>query len=408
MSSTAYNRELAPYASDHTQTKGRIIDETDCPMRNPFQRDRDRIIHTAAFRRLKYKTQVFVYHEGDNYRTRLTHSIEVAQIARTLARLLNLHEDLAEAIALAHDLGHPPFGHTGEDALHECMKDYGGFDHNDQCIRVITQLERRYAAFDGLNLSWETLEGIAKHNGPVPDTSSMPTIETLNQKIDLRLDTYASAEAQVAAVADDIAYNNHDLDDGLRAGLFTMQDLSKLPLISDLVEEIEDKYPNVETQKKSFELTRQLMSIMIKDIIDTAERRISDVQPQSVEDIRLADDAVVRFSRDFDQSVLKPLRAFLMENMYRHYKINRIRKKAVRVVQDIFHSLCDYPQALSYDWQEEIVKLGGTVEGTSPEDRAIHARVVMDFVAGMTDRYALRTHAKLFDPYLEQKSGHPK
>jgi dGTPase len=327
-------------------------------MKTEFQRDRDRIIHSAAFRKLKQKTQVFVSHMGDYYRTRLTHSLEVAQIARSIARVLGLDEDLAESLALAHDLGHTPFGHAGEDALNECMAPYGGFDHNDQSLRILTQLERRYAAFDGLNLTWETLEGVVKHNGPIlplRDGEKLPvTIQNFQNFMNLELGTYASAEAQVAALADDIAYNNHDIDDGLRAGLFSFDDIRDLPIMGPILEKLETDYPKLAKPRMVFESVRRMIDVMVTDLLAESRRRIEQINPQSVDDIRHAGRAVIAFSGGMQQNI-QVLRAFLMERMYRHYTVNRMTSKARALMRDLFDKYMAEPECLPTEWRDAIV-----------------------------------------------------
>jgi dGTPase len=377
---------LAAYACRAEQSRGRRHAEPESRLRSAFQRDRDRIIHSAAFRRLKYKTQVFVYHEGDYYRTRLTHSLEVAQIARTVSRALGLDEDLAEALALAHDLGHTPFGHSGEDALDAAMKEHGGFDHNDQTLRVLTRLERRYAAFDGLNLTWETLEGVVKHNGPVTDPP--PSIRAYVAEHDLELGTWPSAEAQVAALADDIAYNNHDIDDGLRAGLFDVADLMDVPLVGPVFAELMKRWPGLERGRLIHEAVRALIGLMVEDLLDETRRRLAARQPRSADDIRRMEGPVVAFSEDMRAND-RALKRFLFERMYRHYRVNRMTSKARRVVRDLFDLFLAEPACLPTEWREQ----------TRGVPRAQAARVVADYIAGMTDRYALDEHARLFNVY---------
>lgn len=387
-----YETLLAPYACKPSQSKGRLIAEKPSPTRNPFQRDRDRIIHSSAFRRLKYKTQVFVVHEGDHFRTRLTHTLEVAQIARSLARSLRVQEDLAEAVALAHDLGHPPFGHCGERALQECLQEFGGFDHNDQSLRVITALEKRYADFDGLNLSWEVLEGVVKHNGPINKQLS-PTIYDVNLKFNLMVKTWASLEAQLGNIADDIAYNNHDIDDGLRAGFFKIQDLFDLPIVGDIARKVHRKYPKLDRTRRANEVIRRLMGMMVEDVLAETNRRLTELNPQTADDIRHADRSMVAFSDEMMEAV-SALRKFLFKNVYRHPKVNRILRKMNRVVQDLFTVFNNEPQCLPAEWQQRIADQGGTDE--------IRIRCVLDYVAGMTDRFALMEHKKMFDLYLIQ------
>ncbi len=383
---------VAPFACDPALSRGRLVPEEEGSTRTVFQRDRDRIIHCTPFRRLKQKTQVFVSHEGDHFRTRLTHSLEVAQIARSISRALGLDEDLAEALALAHDLGHPPFGHAGEDALQACMAPYGGFDHNAQTLRIVTDLERRYAEFDGLNLSWEALEGIVKHNGPLlsgPDDAGghLPEgIMEYTRRHDLELHTQPSAEAQVAALSDDIAYNNHDLDDGLRARLFTVEDLLGLPLVGDMFRTVMERYPGIDQTRLIHEANRRLIAAMVNDCLAETGRRVAASGAGSVEDVRGLDRPVVAFSQDMIEAD-RAIRAFLFENMYRHYRVNRMASKARRVVTDLFELFLAEPNTLPTDWQARI----------DPRDRAGTARAVCDFIAGMTDAFALEEHRRLFD-----------
>jgi dGTPase len=385
-----FEQLLAPYACRPSQSRGRLVSEEASPTRNPFQRDRDRIIHSSAFRRLKYKTQVFVYHEGDHFRTRLSHTLEVAQIARALARSLRVQEDLAEAVALAHDLGHPPFAHCGEDALEECLKDHGGFNHNDQSIRIVTRLEKRYAAFDGLNLSWEVLEGLAKHNGPLLHDPLPPTIAEIDKAFDLKLRTWASLEAQIGNLSDDIAYNNHDIDDGLRAGFFAVQDLYDLPVIGPIARDVQKKHPDQNRTVRANEIVRQMMGKMIADVLAETQRRLDKVKPDNADDIRHADNATVAFSDQMLPAIMA-MRTFLMQNLYRYPKVTRLRRKMALVVKQLFETLVDDPQCLPTEWQEQIKAMG-----SGP---AAKRRVVLDYVAGMTDRYALQEHRKMFDPY---------
>ncbi|WP_299393703.1 deoxyguanosinetriphosphate triphosphohydrolase [Pelagibius sp.] len=382
----------APFACRPDETRGRDHPEPESPTRSCFQRDRDRIVHAAAFRRLKYKTQVFVYHEGDYYRTRLTHSIEVAQIARSISRRLGLNEDLAEAMALAHDLGHTCFGHAGEDALNKAMQPYGGFDHNEQTFRILTLLERRYADFDGLNLTWETLEGIVKHNGPLtgPCARNEGVPETIarycREVRDLEVDTFAGAEAQVAALSDDIAYNNHDIDDGLRAGLFPLEELRDLPLVGPVLAEVSRRYPDLEESRLIHETIRRMIDLMVNDLLQETRSRIDAHAPASAEDVRLMDRPLVAFSDEMRQND-RALRAFLFQRMYRHYKVNRMTSKAKRVVRELFDHYLERPDCLPDEWRAEAEGVRGTAR----------ARLVADYIAGMTDRYALVEHAKNFD-----------
>jgi dGTPase len=389
-------RERAVYASDPAQSRGRRYDEAASPSRNAFRRDCDRIIHSAAFRRLAHKTQVFVYHEGDHYRTRLTHTLEVAQIARSLARALGLDEDLAEALALAHDLGHPPFGHAGERALDECLAGYGGFDHNAQALRIVTDLERRYADFNGLNLSWETVEGLVKHNGPLVDRAGAAVGRYARQgapapiiaysKIqDLELWTYASSEAQVAALSDDIAYDAHDIDDGLRADLFTLDDISEVPLVGNILRGIDAKHPDIEAARRVHETVRALITRMIEDVIGETGRRVATLKPRSAAEVRDAPRPIVGFSPAMEKAD-REIKGFLYPRMYRHDRVMRVMADAERVVRDLFAHYTEAPVDLPQEWGEGIV--GG--------DALKRIRPVADYIAGMTDRYALVEHAKYF------------
>ncbi|MHA3914266.1 deoxyguanosinetriphosphate triphosphohydrolase [Halovulum sp. GXIMD14793] len=379
--------DLADYASHPNACRGRLVAEPGSQHRTEYQRDRDRIIHASAFRRLKHKTQVFVEHEGDYYRTRLTHTIEVAQVARTIARTLRLNEDLAEAVALAHDLGHTPFGHTGEDALAEVMAPWGGFDHNAQAIKIVTSLERHYAEFDGLNLTWETLEGIAKHNGPV--TGDIPyALAAYNAGHDLELNTYASAEAQVAAISDDIAYNNHDLMDGLRAGLFSEAQIRDLPIIGPQFEDVDRLYPDLAPARRQHEALRRVFGVMVEDVLRESAQILGRVAPKSPHDIRALDMSVIRFSRPLEEE-LNVIRKFFFDNMYRHWQVRRMRRKAGIVVTDLFNVLMEDTGLLPDQWRKE-ANYAGEGEGA--------ARVISDYIAGMTDRFALQEHRKIMDP----------
>ena len=384
----------APYACQPEASRGRRHPESLSSFRSAFQRDRDRIIHSSAFRRLKHKTQVFVEHEGDYYRTRLTHSIEVAQVARTLAGVLGLNTDLAEAIALAHDLGHTPFGHTGEDALAALMAPYGGFDHNAQALRIVTRLERHYADFDGLNLTWECLEGIAKHNGPVTGPKADPkhaqgplpyALAEANAEWDLDLDTFASAEAQVAAIADDVAYSHHDLHDGLRSGLFTEADLMDLPVTGPAFEEVDRRYPGLDRMRRRHEALRRVFGRMVEDVIAVARVRLEAARPQSVDEIRAMDGTVIRFSKPLYQE-LKAIRSFLFTRMYRAPTVMVERARVSAVIADLFPLFMARPELLPAEWQADVAAAQG--------DTAL-ARIVADYVAGMTDRFALQEHARL-------------
>jgi dGTPase len=376
----------APYACDPTQTPGRRVFEEESTFRSAFQRDRDRIIHASAFRRLKHKTQVFVEHEGDYFRTRLTHSIEVAQVARTIARALGLDEDLTEAVALAHDLGHPPFGHTGEDALQELMAPHGGFDHNAQAIRIVTHLERHYAEFDGLNLTWETLEGIAKHNGPVPEPAPW-ALAAYCAAHDLGLSTHASAEAQVAAIADDIAYNHHDLHDGLGAELFSTDELAALPILDSCFAEVDRRYPGLNYYRRRHEALRRFFGVLVEDVIAYARAELAVIDPRSPDDIRAAGRPIIRFSQGIF-SDLKVIRAFLFQRMYRAPSVVVMRAEVTGVVRALFPHFMAHPDELPKQWRHD-------VEAGAGDETAL-ARIVCDYISGMTDRFALQTHAKIF------------
>lgn len=378
----------APFAEQPAASRGRKVPEAHSRTRTDFARDRDRIIHSTAFRRLKEKTQVFVAHEGDHFRTRLTHSLEVAQIARSVATALGLDPDLAETIALAHDLGHPPFGHAGEDELQIQMQGYGGFDHNVQTFRVVTKLERRYPRFDGLNLTWETLEGVIKHNGPVVDQLAKPSWSAISEfdgQYALRLDTWASAEAQVAALADDIAYNNHDVDDGVLAGLFNLDELAEVPLIGPHVKSTWADYPDCEPGIVRLEAVRRMIGAMVDDVMAETRRRAEADSVGSPEDVRMLGHALVSFSRDMVED-LAVLRRFLMERMYRHWKVNRTRSQARRILAEMFQLFMAEPDVLPAEW---FARAQG-------RDEAGRARVVCDYIAGMTDRFAIEEHRKLF------------
>ncbi len=374
----------APYACDPAQSRGRRLREEESSFRSCFQRDRDRIIHASAFRRLKHKTQVFIEHEGDYYRTRLTHSIEVAQVARTIAGALGFNQELTEAVALAHDLGHPPFGHTGEDALHILMAPYGGFDHNAQAIRIVTHLERHYASFDGLNLTWETLEGIAKHNGPV--TGDIPwALADYNAMHDLELDTYAAGEAQVAAIADDVAYNHHDLHDGLRAELFSTDELADLPILRDTFAEVDRLYPGLNYYRRRHEALRRFFGILVEDVISDARARLADIDPAAPDDIRRAGRPLIRFS-DPVFADLKVIRDFLFQRMYRAPSVVEMRAQVTQVVHDLFPFYMTHPGELPKQWRKDVEEA---------EDETALARIVCDYISGMTDRFALQSHARL-------------
>lgn len=375
---------FAKYASDPRQSRGRLFPEEESMHRSCFQRDRDRIIHCSAFRRLKHKTQVFIEHEGDYFRTRLTHSIEVAQVARTLAGALGLNSELTEAVALAHDLGHTPFGHTGEDALDELMADYGGFDHNAQALKIVTDLERHYAEFDGLNLTWETLEGIAKHNGPV--TGDLPyALSDYNARHDLELHTYASAEAQIAALADDIAYNNHDLHDGLRAELFSTDEIANLPILQDCFAEVDKKYPDLNYYRRRHEALRRLFGVLVEDVLEVSRSNLAALDARNVQEIRDAGQAMVRFSPHLWQD-LKVIRDFLFYRMYRAPSVVVVRKQVTEAIKALFPLYLERPDLLPKQWRKDVAEA---------KDQTALARIVSDYIAGMTDRFAIQQYESL-------------
>ncbi len=374
----------ASYSCDPDKIRGRLVAEEESAHRTCFQRDRDRIIHSSAFRRLKHKTQVFVEHEGDYFRTRLTHSIEVAQVARTMAGALGLNEELTEAIALAHDLGHTPFGHTGEDALDALMQPYGGFDHNAQAVKIVTSLERHYAEFDGLNLTWETLEGLAKHNGPV--TGDLPhALSDYNERHDLELHTYASAEAQVAALSDDIAYNNHDLHDGLRAGLFAENDIRALPIVGDAFAQVDRLYPSLDPGRRMHEALRRVFGVMVSDVIETSRNRILQSGVKTAQDIRDLNHPVVMFSNDLWRD-LKVIREFLFARMYRAPSVVDMRVRVTKVVEDLFPLFMMQTDLLPAEWRADV---------QNANDETELARIVSDYISGMTDRFAQQEHDRL-------------
>ena len=383
---TANASSLAAYASDPDASRGRRHAEPESATRSVFQRDRDRIVHSGAFRRLQYKTQVFVYHEGDYFRTRLTHSLEVAQITRSICRQLGLNEDLAEAVALAHDLGHTPFGHAGEEELGQQLKaaGAGSFDHNVQTFRILTSLEHRYADFDGLNLTWESLEGVVKHNGPVQEPA--PELTAFCRDFDLERATHAGPEAQVAALGDDIAYDNHDIDDGLRAGLFTLAELEELELVGPVLAEVRAAHPGIDPQRLIHEAVRRMIDRMVGDLLSETQHRLAQLAPRSPEDVRAAAEPVVAFSDAMRQKE-RALRQFLFARMYRHYKVNRMTQKVRRVVRELFEQYGQAPNCLPPDWRAHAEAL----------DAPQRARVIGDYSAGMTDRYAIEEHRKLFD-----------
>ncbi len=386
------------FACDPDRSRGRLFAEPPSKTRSPFRRDCDRVIHSTAFRRLKHKTQVFVFHEGDHYRTRLTHSLEVAQIARALARQLGLDEDLTEALALAHDLGHPPFGHAGERALDACMQAHGGFDHNAQTLRVVTSLEHRYPEFDGLNLTWETLEGIVKHNGPLAERSGAAVgryrdhgipagISDYTRTYDLELWSFASLEAQVAAIADDIAYDAHDIDDGLRAGLFTVDDLKIMPLTADIVADIAGHYPDLDDDRRGAELVRDLISYLIGAVVSESRSRLQAAKPNSVDDVRNHGEVLIAFSPGAAQAEAE-IKSFLKQRMYRHPRVMHVMGDAEQILFDLFARYQKVPGDLPPEWLPP---------GAEAETETERARRIGNFIAGMTDRFALTEHQRLFD-----------
>ena len=386
----------APFACRPEASRGRLHPEPESATRSAFQRDRDRIIHSGAFRKLQYKTQVFVYHEGDYYRTRLTHTLEVAQIARSVSRVLGVNEDLAEALALAHDLGHTCFGHAGEDALDAVMAPFGGFDHNAQTLRILTRLERRYASFNGLNLTWEALEGVVKHNGPLAGLNMREkdrnrplstAISDYNRQHGLELGTFAGAEAQVASLADDIAYNNHDIDDGLRAGLFAIEDLADVPLVGPVFHEVQKAWPGLDRPRLIHEAVRRMITLMVNDLIAESRRRVAEAQPDSPEALRAMSRPAIAFSEEMAAND-RALKDFLRTHMYRHWRVNRMTSKARRVVRELFTLFLAEPECLPDDWRRQTTGAGDPMT----------ARLVADFIAGMTDRFALEEHRRLFDP----------
>ncbi|MFI5014750.1 MAG: deoxyguanosinetriphosphate triphosphohydrolase [Hyphomicrobiales bacterium] len=388
-------RWRAPYAVDPAASRGRLIAEPASATRSEFQRDRDRIIHSTAFRRLAHKTQVFLYHEGDHFRSRLTHTIEVAQIARSLARALGLDEDLAEALALAHDLGHTPFGHTGEDALDDCMRAYGGFDHNAQALRIVTRLERRYAHFDGLNLAWETLEGLVKHNGPMLDATGRPVgryrergipgaILEYDARHPLELWRFAGGEAQVAAIADDIAYDAHDIDDGTRSGLLDAESLREADFLGEILDEIEAQTPCLAKSRLVNELVRRVITRFVEDVIAESRARLAALAPRSADDIRAAEGPISGFSAPIEVAD-RAIKRLLFQRVYRDEKVVRMRAEADQMLRDLFERFFEAPDLMPAEWGE----------GLDGADEARRARRVADYIAGMTDRYAAAEHARL-------------
>ncbi|MBQ4874573.1 MAG: deoxyguanosinetriphosphate triphosphohydrolase [Rickettsiaceae bacterium H1] len=380
---------LVSIKSDFNKSKGRLHKEKEDRYRTPFQRDRDRIIHSGVFRKLEYKTQVFINHEGDYYRTRLTHSLEVAQIARAICERLNLSETLGEAIALAHDFGHTPFGHAGEESLRECTENYGGFDHNAQSLRVLTFLEQRYASFDGMNLTWEVLEGVAKHNGPITIEKQHKIISRYNKLHDLELDTFAGPEAQVASIADDIAYNAHDIDDGIRSGLIGIKDMYDIPYIAKTLKSIEIKYPKIVPERLIHEFLSKFIAHMINDVVTTTNDNLRKFDIKNTDEVRKNGQVLVCFSQEFSQTN-KMLKSFLSKNLYHHYKVNRIKSKTKQIVKDLFQYFHTKPECLPLEWHKKINS------ASSEEDKVL---VICDFISGMTDRFAIQEHKQLLGSY---------
>jgi len=375
---------LAPYAALGERWTRRLRDEPPASHRTAFQRDRDRIIHSTAFRRLKHKTQVFVAPEGDHFRTRLTHSLEVAQIARAIARTLGLDEDLTEGLALAHDLGHTPFGHAGEEALDRAMGSFGGFDHNAQALRILTILEQRYPQFDGLNVSFATLDGLVKHNGPIRSDANLPFgMARLIEETGINPLHHATGEAQVAALADDIAYCTHDLDDGLRAGLFGLEALKDVALVGQTLGTVRADYPDLDSKRQVHETVRRLVGLLVEDVLFETRGRLRVRKPESAEDIAAASEPVVAFTAGM-RTQLKELKAFLFDSMYRHHRVTRMTGKAKAVMTALFEAYMAEPGLLPPE--------------SIPKGEGVTARVIADFIAGMTDRFALAEHKRLFDP----------
>ena len=374
------SEDLSFISTNQETSKGRLYKENYSQTRSEFQRDRDRILHSAAFRRLKHKTQVFVSNEGDHYRTRLTHSLEVSQIARSISKIFNLNEDLTETLSLSHDIGHPPFGHAGEDALSECMVSHEGFDHNDQAIRIVHLLEKKYFDFEGLNLTWETLEGLVKHNGPM--TKDVPkTIEALDKEFDLKLNEFSSIEAQIASIADDIAYNNHDLDDGLRAGFFSYDDLVELPMIGEIIKNFPKNYNSYDMQRINNEITRKSTSIMITDVINTISENVKKSKVRCNEDVRLNNEKIADFS-DKTKEEVKYIRSFLSMKMYNHDKVKAMTSNAHQIISSLFKLFIEQDEKFIKEHMKKII---------SDEDKP---RAVCDFIAGMTDNYAQNFYSK--------------
>ena len=374
------SKDLSLLSSSPETSKGRLIKESYSQTRSEFQRDRDRILHSAAFRRLKHKTQVFVSHEGDHYRTRLTHSLEVSQIARSICRVFNLNEDLADTLSISHDIGHPPFGHAGEDALSSSMKNYGGFDHNDQAIRIVHLLEKKYFNFDGLNLTWETLEGLVKHNGPIKENIPM-TINELNNKFNLQLNEFPSLEAQISSIADDIAYNNHDLDDGLRAGFFSYDELANLPLIGDIIKSFPPEFESFEMQRINNEITRKSTAIMIKDVMNTIDEHVSKLSIKTANDVRLQNQLVADFSPNMKEKV-SSIKSFLSSKMYNHDKVKSMTQNAHKIITSLFELFMNADDMIYSKYLPNY------------ENENHKSRMICDFVAGMTDNFAQTIYNK--------------
>ena len=383
----------AIFSTSFKNSKGRLHNENESENRNPFQRDRDRVIHSDSFRLLKHKTQVFLAHTGDYYRTRLTHSLEVSQISRSISRRLGLDEDLAEVLALSHDLGHPPFAHSGEEVLNKCMNDYDGFDHNAQTLRILTSLEERYPSFNGLNLTWETLEGVVKHNGPLLDPHIV--IKEYNKRHDLELNSYPGLEAQIASLSDDIAYNNHDIDDGFRAGFISLDDLKNIELFSEIIKEINSDYKSIDNYMIVKELIRRLIGLMVNDLIKNTKKNISKVNPKNSEEIRSHNGLIASFS-DFFISQDTQIRNFLRSRVYEHNSIEKERVKSMRIIEEIFSKLIKNIDLLPIKLKEKC---------DSPYSK-ITARVICDYIASMTDRSIVENHARLYGEDLLDHPGY--
>ena len=383
----------AIFSTSFENSKGRLHNENESENRNPYQRDRDRVIHSDSFRLLKHKTQVFLAHTGEYYRTRLTHSLEVSQISRSISRRLGLDEDLAEVLALSHDLGHPPFAHSGEEILNECMNDYDGFDHNAQTLRILTSLEERYPLFNGLNLTWETLEGVVKHNGPLLDPHIV--IKEYNKLHDLELNTYPGLEAQIASLSDDIAYNNHDIDDGFRAGFISLDDLKNIELFSEIIKEINSEFKGIDNYMIVKELIRRLIGLMVNDLIKNTKKNISKVNPKNAEEIRSHNGLIASFS-DFFISQDTQIRNFLRSRVYEHNSIEKERVKSMRIIEEIFSKLIKNIDLLPIKLKEKC---------DSPYSK-ITARVICDYIASMTDRSIVENHARLYGEDLLDHPGY--